>query len=519
MLIIRLIILLLIPISLSGLVWSDNFASGNIEDWQIVDNDNNHLSWTLCHVPDIAFSGEYAIGCGFDSQVNDDWLISPLLTISEDEFLSFSLLNPDYDSSHELVEVLISPTGSNTLSAFTYLLTSLDISADDAWQNFSYSLAEFSTGSIRFAFRSISTAGDVIWADSFRIAPFSPPLLAVSCERLEFPATRINQLSDLSFQITNEGSGNLSGSLHLSPPFFSAHDFDSSSRVILVSFEPTSLGVFYQELIINSSGGTISIPLSGSAGFYIEDFQNVLGNEWIVIDNDDNANSWQHTLFSGRHNTPAYQVFHNEVGSGDDWLISPPILANSFGELSFFAKGITSSIEPVFDLYISPQAGSLPASFTTLLATQSLADTLFHSFQYRIGREFGEYYRFAICTSLSGGQKIIIDDMVLPGQITTATNDITATPKLIHSVFPSPFSYRTTPIINFKYSRHVQEFSKISIFNIKGQKIFQTANLPASNIFSWSPHDNYGQRLASGIYFYQITSQSTKQSGKFIIIK
>jgi hypothetical protein len=102
----------------------------------------------------------------------------------------------------------------------------------------------------------------------------------------------------------------------------------------------------------------------------------------------------------------------------------------------------------------------------------------------------------------------------LPGQI-TAIN------------YPNPFNPETT--ISFAIPGNELSFGKpgsgkttINIYNLKGQLVRQLVDsylAPGSHKANWDGRNDGGSIVASGIYFYRITSGQYAFSGKMILAK
>lgn len=84
--------------------------------------------------------------------------------------------------------------------------------------------------------------------------------------------------------------------------------------------------------------------------------------------------------------------------------------------------------------------------------------------------------------------------------------------------FPNPFNNQT--VIHYKLikSTHV----KITIYNQLGQLIFSTPSqlkMPGWQHFYWNSSDNFGNQVASGIYFYHIEDNASNQKGRMVLIR
>jgi len=84
--------------------------------------------------------------------------------------------------------------------------------------------------------------------------------------------------------------------------------------------------------------------------------------------------------------------------------------------------------------------------------------------------------------------------------------------------YPNPFNPQTT--INF--ALHEPAFTRIEIFNIKGQKIKSLLNelLEAKNYqIVWNGTDGSESSVASGIYLYKMSADKFSETRKMLLVK
>ena len=88
----------------------------------------------------------------------------------------------------------------------------------------------------------------------------------------------------------------------------------------------------------------------------------------------------------------------------------------------------------------------------------------------------------------------------------------------LYPAFPNPFN-PTTNII-YTLSNH-GEYS-INIYNINGMLIKNLVSdfgTPGEYKVMWDSCDNYGQKVASGIYFYHLSTLSNITKNKMVLVK
>jgi hypothetical protein len=152
------------------------------------------------------------------------------------------------------------------------------------------------------------------------------------------------------------------------------------------------------------------------------------------------------------------------------------------------------------ELYVYYKLRDAPASTwqeivvnheTTELVIYDLDETQEHKF--KLGAYFGNVY-LESNTITAGSALASQDDDTLP----------VSTIEFI-SIYPNPFNPATT--IAFELA--VSSDYKISIFNVKGQKIFtynRSEKVTGKQNYLWNGRDDSGNSVTSGIYFFRIES-------------
>ncbi|MFH1756137.1 MAG: choice-of-anchor D domain-containing protein [Candidatus Latescibacterota bacterium] len=84
--------------------------------------------------------------------------------------------------------------------------------------------------------------------------------------------------------------------------------------------------------------------------------------------------------------------------------------------------------------------------------------------------------------------------------------------------FPNPFNPRTTILYDLPEATPVY----LSIYNVKGELVRRLVNCwqPAGRYKThWDARNDKGQRVSSGVYFYQYTTKNFKRTKKMVILK
>ena len=88
----------------------------------------------------------------------------------------------------------------------------------------------------------------------------------------------------------------------------------------------------------------------------------------------------------------------------------------------------------------------------------------------------------------------------------------------LHQNYPNPFNPETT----IKYQLPEKSFITLKIYNIHGQEIKTLINdeKPAGyHSINWDATNNYGIKVSSGIYIYQLNAGNFTQTKKMILLR
>jgi flagellar hook assembly protein FlgD len=84
--------------------------------------------------------------------------------------------------------------------------------------------------------------------------------------------------------------------------------------------------------------------------------------------------------------------------------------------------------------------------------------------------------------------------------------------------YPNPFNPRTQ--IDFFVPQDAAV--DVSVFNLLGQKVVCLLNKELSaglHSVEWDGTDEYGHQAASGVYFYRMTTPTTSETRKMVLVK
>jgi len=88
----------------------------------------------------------------------------------------------------------------------------------------------------------------------------------------------------------------------------------------------------------------------------------------------------------------------------------------------------------------------------------------------------------------------------------------------LSNVFPNPM--RVNTVSNFDIDVKEGETASFAIFNIRGQLIHEVSDIiPGNHRISWNGRDKNDREVASGVYFYRLTSPSIHTVQRMVIVR
>jgi len=141
------------------------------EDWTVIDGDGDGYEWTVGFMDGFAaHSGEQYAASFYNADGNDDWLITPMISV-EDSYI-FEIWYVSYNPSYlENFEILLSTTGTDPEDFVYELYTESDVPTD--WQNQVISLADYAGMDVYIAIHHISVDEHYFFVDDIRIGVLS----------------------------------------------------------------------------------------------------------------------------------------------------------------------------------------------------------------------------------------------------------------------------------------------------------------------------------------------------------
>ena len=247
------------------------------------------------------------------------------------------------------------------------------VSSNDAWALYAEDLSGYAGQNVYVAIKYTSDYLYYMYVDDIKVAPPSAqPILTVGSSNIPFIATEIDSTSSVAVSISNNGTGDLSGTVTYPTGFSGPASFSSTDSEISVSFSPTTSGIMSGNVEISSNGGDVSIAVSGSAGHSVATWEPAWPQGWTEINNDGAGDGWGFYGPSGARSGTGYASSEDD-GFGtinDDWLISPKYSIVAGDMFSFFAsmgQFAGGSYPDIMEVFLSTTGGNQPADFTVRL--------------------------------------------------------------------------------------------------------------------------------------------------------
>ena len=281
---------------------------------------------------------------------------------------------------------------------------------------------------------------------------------------------------------------------------------------------------------------------------YSEDFEIPLSmNNWNV-ESEDNYISWDGLYFGGGNEPGAKAIGMNFYAYEDigevDRLTSPLLNFNGKTDISLsflhaYANR-TNAKNDVLEILISEDAGLTWEIIATLsdetdpnFATHTAMDGRFVP---ETEDDWSNHYSFNLDqyenqpdimirfqTINDNGNCLYLDKIQLAcTDLVSAPQDEYTHLNMQLSSYPNPLVLNEKGITTISYNLPESSDIKLSVYNIKGQKVKEiTSTKLGSGIHfsSWNGKDGNNKFVSSGVYFYKLETANSIQTKKLLIIK
>jgi hypothetical protein len=286
-------LLLCLLFAMCGVLSADALISENFDGgtdlptgWSAIDNDGDEHAWMVFETA-TAHSGGNVARIRWNGDGNDDYLVTPQVTVRENEVIQFWARSQGTSFLEDFN--LVASTSGNAVADFTITIDTVrQISSE--WTRFTYQLndiSEISTDDqVYFAVQCVSNDEYYMQLDDFVVDQISlTPEAAVNPTTYAFGVSEINEtvvsdtfkLSNVGFQtLTASGISDLA-STDFTTSFVAA---DVSCGVgeeyaFTVSYNPTVVEEDSLDITINTNGGDVTFTVTGTG--HLTEYGNVAG--------------------------------------------------------------------------------------------------------------------------------------------------------------------------------------------------------------------------------------------------
>ena len=406
----------------------EGFESGLSSNWTVINNDGNSNTFAL-YSTSYAHSGAKAMKVGYNSVGNDDWLITPKLSVSSGDSIVFWARSGSA-SWLEDFNVKLSTTDA-TVAAFTVTLGAVT-SAPSSYVRHAYALESYAGDSVYVAVQSVSVDALSLYLDDFTgpaIVYPSTPTESLSASSLELGKVLMGNSSTSTVTISNGGTADLVYTVASDNANFTVSAAGGTvawldSDELTVTYTPTAAAADSGNLVFTHNGAsspdTVSLTGAGTYKILVEGFE---GGAWsgspgaptgwsqlVVSASSSSSAPWSRYgpyspgggVYAGNYSARAGNV----SGGHEHVLITPALdlTANTNAplgyQLDFMAKGYAGSSSYHTDVYVEIDS----ASSTGGAPDFTSSDTLFTfigdgswaaawaAHEARLGSYSGTYY-------------------------------------------------------------------------------------------------------------------------------
>ena len=250
------------------------------------------------------------------------------------------------------------------------------------------------------------------------------PILSIYPDEMTFPATVVGSSRSVVLNVSNNGSGDLSGTVTYPQGYTGPASFTSDDSELTVSYSPSSGGLHEGVISFTSNGGDFDLPVSGNAGGTVATWDDDFDGDgvedwpfgWSTIDADGNGLDWD--FYGGASHTGDGHARSKYDGSvpNQDFLVSPLLEVASGDHLTFYVKNYSSSYPESFVTHLSSSGGDQVDDFDVVLqGVTSLEGDEWQLFSFDLSEYEGEgQVRVAIECVSDNQFYLMLDDVATP---------------------------------------------------------------------------------------------------------
>ena len=535
--------------------------------WTVVDGDADDSQWMLSDAD--PHSGNKHLVVNYNSDGNNDWLISPKLTLQTAAQLSFWAKSED-SYYPESFNVLISETDTD-FANFTNLISVIEV--PDTYTETTFDLSAYDGKEVYIAVQCVSVDTWALLVDDFSVSncTWDAPVDVAAPTFVSLTGNSVLTGDDLNLTLTVSDASAVPETIEATYDFIDSEETvtmnlvaDKGQFVYTGTIESSAVAAesditfHVADIVETPNVADIVKHLSIVAPVVVESLEDDLESidnfvvdpaPYFFVDNDGfetyqfQTTSFENAGYVGSFiafnpsaTTPPLTVAGYAAHSGekylscltpagsktnDDWLISPQITIGENYVLEFWAKSLTAGTGlERFRVGVSTTGGNVE---DFIIISNELnaagkdyveAPTEWTKYSFDLDSYGTEEYIYCAINCVSDDALMfMVDDISVKSVISSIEDVVTPATTELYQNYPNPFNPSTT--INFFNS--VSGDVKLSVFNVKGELVSTLVN----GQMSASQHSvNFNaSNLNSGVYYYTLETPTKSITKKMILIK
>ena len=507
--------------------WTRNMPDGGT-GWRVDTVGSTLNGWTGGSTVSAPTGGGNQVACITYSDggatSNDSWLITPQLTISAGEALTFWVCNPpNYLDS---MDVLLS-TSTNAPASFTTTLSRIAIPGGTTWTKYTISLGTYSGQQIYIAFREHiadnSADGGYVCLDLVNVITqptidagvlkVTAPVLACSMSATEQVKVNVknfglNSLSNIPVHYKyNNGTtvdGTLAGPLasgatveYTFPTAIDASAFQIDSIVAWTSM--TGDGDATNDYAPTYYFANVQ-PATAPYSMGFEDTESLLG--YTILDVNDDGQSWGVSNVDSLAHTGTNSLVYvySTANAADDWAISKCLnLSAGQHTISFWYRAKATSYPESMEVKYGT-AQTVAGMTNTLISLPSITNMVYQQSSTTITiPSAGTYYLGFHATSAADQFALLIDDI----NIVVGAGGIEDNNKAVINIYPNP-------VKDVLFIESTDNIEEVSMVNAIGQTVYHSG---VNNInFTINTSG-----ITEGVYFIKLKTANGYTTHKVLV--
>ncbi len=418
--------------------------------WTLIDADGDGNNWFQYGADGTAYEGQFSAASAswFIVELTpDNYLVSPQLSLAENEQLSYYVASQDPYFLEEKYGVFLSTTGNNEEDFTTELL--VETIYVEGWEERIIDLSAYSGMEIYIAFRHFDISDQLY----IKIDNVTLPGTFTDCPPI---CLEVNNLSIEEITYTgatvmwNDIGSNYElvyGPLGFDPNSETPISLNTYSYELNDLMSATSYEVYVRNNCINDStlSDWLSISFTTLIAIEGESFEGALFAPecWTLIDADGDGFNWYQdnepeSAYAGLYSA-ASDSYTDSALTPDNYLISPQLLLGSNEQLSYFVGTQDFFFyQENYGVYLST-TGNNESDFNIELFEETLFTDIWEErvidlSAYNGMEVFIAFRHFAV----SGESALKLDNIILPGNMincATALNEINLSD---FTIYPNP---------------------------------------------------------------------------------